>query len=311
VDGVVIARSVDIGQTVAASLQAPILFVIAQDLTKMQIDTNVDEADIGRIREGQVATFTVDSFPGQPFAGKVVQIRKSPRTVQNVVTYDVVVAADNPEQKLLPGMTANLRIEVESRRDVLQIPNAALRFRPPGEEPFEGMAPPGQLTPGPRPEAGAMAGAEEYRERLGRELALTAEQGKALGPILDQARTRFQGLTRLAPSQRRAASLEIREEMRQRIRALLTAEQQQRYEQMPQGQSARPTGRGGRPGRVFVAGPDGALTPISVRLGITDGTFTEQLDGPLTEGQDVIVGALSATAPAPRPPAAAAPRPRF
>src|SRR5262245_10409769 len=243
VDGVVIARSVDIGQTVAASLQAPILFVIAQDLTKMQIDTNVDEADIGRIREGQVATFTVDSFPGQPFAGKVVQIRKSPRTVQNVVTYDVVVAADNPEQKLLPGMTANLRIEVESRRDVLQIPNAALRFRPPGEEPFEGMAPPGQLTPGPRPEAGAMAGAEEYRERLGRELALTAEQGKALGPILDQARTRFQGLTRLAPSQRRAASLEIREEMRQRIRALLTAEQQQRYEQMPQGQSARPTGR--------------------------------------------------------------------
>src|SRR5262245_16694666 len=134
VDGVVILRNVDVGQTVAASLQAPTIFTIAQDLTKMQIDTNVDEADIGRVRESQPVTFTVDSFPSQTFQGQVVQIRKSPKPVQNVVTYNVVIGVDNPEQKLLPGMTANVRIVVEARPDALKVPNTALRFRPAGEE---------------------------------------------------------------------------------------------------------------------------------------------------------------------------------
>ncbi len=134
VDGVVVARNVDVGQTVAASLQAPILFTIAQDLTRMQVDTNIDEADISRIRLGQRATFTVDSFPGQTFTGEAVQIRKAPQVVQNVVTYDVVISAHNPELKLLPGMTANVRIVVEEKGSVLKVPNAALRFRPSGME---------------------------------------------------------------------------------------------------------------------------------------------------------------------------------
>ena len=110
----------DVGQTVAASLQAPTLFTIAQDLTKMQVDTNVDEADVGRVKVGLRASFTVDSFPGQVFAGEIVQIRKAPQVVQNVVTYDVVVSAQNPEQKLLPGMTANVRIVTDQKEGVLQ-----------------------------------------------------------------------------------------------------------------------------------------------------------------------------------------------
>jgi len=134
VDGVVVSRSVDVGQTVAASLQAPTLFTIAQDLTKMQVDTNVDEADVSRVQVGQRVGFTVDSFPGQTFRGEVVQIRKAPQVLQNVVTYDVVVSAKNQEQKLLPGMTANVRIVTDQKSDVLRVPNAALRYRPPGIE---------------------------------------------------------------------------------------------------------------------------------------------------------------------------------
>jgi HlyD family secretion protein len=131
VDGIVVSRKVDVGQTVAASLQAPTLFEIAQDLTKMQVDTNVDEADIGRVAVGQDAMFTVDAYPSQKFRGKVVEIRKAPINVQNVVTYDVVIAVPNPELKLFPGMTANVSVLVDRRENVLRIPNAALRFHPP------------------------------------------------------------------------------------------------------------------------------------------------------------------------------------
>jgi HlyD family secretion protein len=134
VDGVVVSRTVDVGQTVAASLQAPTLFTIAQDLTKMQVDTSMDEADVGRVVVGQRATFTVDAFPGRTWKGEVVQIRKAPQIVQNVVTYDVVVSADNPELKLLPGMTANVKVVTEQKQDVLRVANAALRFRPAGVE---------------------------------------------------------------------------------------------------------------------------------------------------------------------------------
>ncbi len=137
VDGVVVGRNVDVGQTVAASLQAPTLFTIAQDLRNMQVDSNVDEADVGRVKVGQSVTFTVDSFPGRTFTGEVVQIRKAPLVVQNVVTYDVVVSAKNPDQRLLPGMTANVRIVIEEKENVLQVPNAALRFRPVGVEATE------------------------------------------------------------------------------------------------------------------------------------------------------------------------------
>lgn len=131
VDGTVVSRNVDVGQTVAASFQTPTLFTIAQDLTKMQIDTNVDEADIGKVKVGQGVEFTVDAYPDIIFKGRVGQVRIAPITVQNVVTYDVVITVDNPNFKLKPGMTANVSIIVAEKKDTLKIPNAALRFRPP------------------------------------------------------------------------------------------------------------------------------------------------------------------------------------
>ena len=134
VDGTVIARYMDVGQTVAASFQAPTIFEIAQDLTKMQVDTNVDEADIGEVQVGQKASFTVDAFPGTPFEAEVSQIRKAPINVQNVITYDVVLTVDNKELKLLPGMTANVRILSNTLTNVLKVPNAAFRFKPAGAD---------------------------------------------------------------------------------------------------------------------------------------------------------------------------------
>ena len=129
-DGTVISRNVDVGQTVAASLQAPVLFVIAEDLRKMQVDTSVAEADVGKLRAGMQATFTVDAFPGEPFKGAVRQIRNAATTVQNVVTYDAVIDVDNSDLKLRPGMTANVTFVFANKEDVLRVTNAGLRFRP-------------------------------------------------------------------------------------------------------------------------------------------------------------------------------------
>jgi HlyD family secretion protein len=135
IDGIVISRNVDVGQTVAASLQAPIIFQIANDLAKMQIDANVAEADIGAVAVDQDVEFTVDAFPMRTFPGKVVQVRNAPITVQNVVTYDTVIGVSNPEQKLKPGMTANVSIVAAHRDSTLKIPNSALRFRMPDQSP--------------------------------------------------------------------------------------------------------------------------------------------------------------------------------
>ena len=134
VDGMVISRNVDVGQTVAASLQAPTLFTIANDLTKMEVHTNVDEADVGNIREGQDVSFTVDAHPNRRFRGKVHQVRNAPQIIQNVVTYDAVVRINNKELLLKPGMTANVQFLVSEKEDVLTIPNMALRFKPPEEK---------------------------------------------------------------------------------------------------------------------------------------------------------------------------------
>lgn len=130
IDGIVIARNVDVGQTVAASLQAPTLFVIAADLTKMQVNASIDEADVGRIRPQQVVRFRVDAYPNEEFRGSVVQVRLNPVIQQNVVTYSVVIDVPNPELKLKPGLTANVTIEVANRQQVLRVPTMALRFRP-------------------------------------------------------------------------------------------------------------------------------------------------------------------------------------
>src|SRR2546421_6365714 len=146
VDGEVISRSVDVGQTVAASLQAPVIFVIANDLTKRQIDSNVAEADVGVVEVNQDVDFTVDAFPMRTFHGKVVQVRNAPITVQNVVTYDTVIGVSNPDLKLKPGMTANVSIIIAHKDNVLQMKNAALRYRPsdatppPARSPGSGLA---------------------------------------------------------------------------------------------------------------------------------------------------------------------------
>ena len=133
IDGTVISRSVDVGQTVAASLQAPVLFTIAEDLRKMQVHASVAEGDVGRLQAEMDATFTVDAFPGQTFKGKVSQIRNAATTVSNVVTYDAVIDVDNTDLRLRPGMTATVTIIYAERDDVLAIPNAAVRFKPPAE----------------------------------------------------------------------------------------------------------------------------------------------------------------------------------
>jgi HlyD family secretion protein len=135
IDGIVISRSVDVGQTVAASLSAPVIFTIANDLTKMQIDAAVAEADVGTVEVGQKVDFTVDAFPRKTFHGEVVQVRNAPSTVQNVVTYDTVIGVSNADLKLKPGMTANVSIIGAQRDNVLKISNAALRFRPPDAPP--------------------------------------------------------------------------------------------------------------------------------------------------------------------------------
>src|SRR4051812_19434830 len=130
IDGIIVQRSVDVGQTVAASMQAPTLFIIAADLTKMQVNANIDEADIGRIRPNQTVTFRVDAYPGEEFQGAVSQVRLQPVVVQNVTTYGTIINVPNSELKLKPGMTANLRVQIARRGDVLRVANGALRFRP-------------------------------------------------------------------------------------------------------------------------------------------------------------------------------------
>jgi HlyD family secretion protein len=169
VDGVVVSRNVDVGQTVAASLQAPTLFLIAQDLTKMQVDTNVDEADIGRVALDQEATFTVDSYPGQTFRGRVVQIRQAPQVIQNVVTYNTVVAVSNLDLKLKPGMTANVKILVARRDNVVLVPNAALRVRLEGSTTAAPAATRGGGSPGLRGSQGMAEGRPGGRTGLGAE----------------------------------------------------------------------------------------------------------------------------------------------
>jgi HlyD family secretion protein len=134
VDGVVVSRNVDVGQTVAASFQTPTLFLIAQDLTQMQVDASVSESDIGDVKNGQKATFTVEAFPGRTFEGRVAQLRQAPITVQNVVTYDVVIGVSNDDLALLPGMTANVHIVTDERAGVLAVPLQALRFHPQGAD---------------------------------------------------------------------------------------------------------------------------------------------------------------------------------
>ncbi len=160
-DGVVISRAVNVGQTVAASLQAPIIFTIAQDLRAMEVHTNVAESDIGRLKKDMRVTFTVDAYPGEPFRGKIRDIRNAPQIVQNVVTYDAVIDVSNEDLKLKPGMTATVSVITDRREDVLGVPNAALRFRPESAGPAAG----GGAQRAQGAQGGAGAGNRPRRER--------------------------------------------------------------------------------------------------------------------------------------------------
>lgn len=294
VDGIVIKRSVDVGQTVAASLQAPELFVIARDLRDMQVETSIDEADVGRIRIGQRATFTVDAFPGRTYQGEVKQIRKAAQTVQNVVTYTVLVSANNEDGLLMPGMTANVRIVTDTRESALKVPNAALRFRPPGESAAPEPAR-GETKSAPAPAGGGLA---QMRTRLTTELKLDAAQQAKLDGIIEDMRPRFAALRELPEEQRAKTAAALRSDLRARIDAILNPEQQARYAQLV----AEFAGRSGQTtrGRVWVLA-DGKPKAIEVRVGLTDGSATEVISDELREGMEVIVGLQSATTPAPTP----------
>jgi len=284
VDGVVVSRQVDVGQTVAASLQAPVLFTIAQDLTRMQVETSVDEADIGRLKLDDRATFTVDAFPGDMFTGTVTQIRKAPQVVQNVVTYTVIVGVDNPSGKLMPGMTANVKLVVAQKPSALKVPNAALRFRPAGvDAATPTTAEPGAATSGGTPST------DQLRELLVKGLGLTQEQQKKLEPILRDSREQLRGVQGLPEGEWRWRSRIIREAQRARIRDILTDEQKGRYEQIT---AARGEARSGTAGRVWIIGRDGKPAPIVLTLGLSDGASTEVLRGDVQEGQEVIVGSV-------------------
>jgi HlyD family secretion protein len=302
VNGVVVSRQVDVGQTVAASLQAPTLFTIAQDLTKMQVETSVDEADIGRVTVGDRATFTVDAFPGQSFTGAVVQIRKAALVVQNVVTYTVVLGVDNPGGRLLPGMTANVRLVVEEKPSVLKVPNAALRYRPVGVDPGPaGPSPaargggPASAPPGPAgPGREGRPSLEQIRDRLTASLGLDADQQKRLEAILRDGREQLSALGDVPEEERRAQARQMREATRDRIREILTGEQRARYDAQLVGRDGGESG--GTPGRVWVVDGDKPRA-VTLVLGLSDGSTTEVLRGELQEGQEVIVGTVSGTAP--------------
>ncbi len=294
VDGVVISRSVDAGQTVAASLQAPILFLIARNLTDMQVEASIDESEIGRIAVGQDATFTVDSFPGRTFRGKITQVRKAALVVQNVVTYVAIISAPNPDLTLLPGMTTNVRITVASRDDVLRVPNAALRYRPPGaaaatkgQKGAQGQQVDAEKDAAPRGvSGGAAVQGQATRERLTKELDLNAEQQAKLEAILRASGEKIAAISADDPAQRKKEIGRLRAQARVEIAAILNDEQRSRYQAMAS------TERGGGTTRGTVWVPDGNRAPKSVhlRLGITDGSYTEVLGSELKEGDEVITG---------------------
>ncbi|HWI58650.1 MAG TPA: efflux RND transporter periplasmic adaptor subunit [Bacillota bacterium] len=298
VDGIVISRSVDVGQTVAASMNAPTLFMIANDLTKMQIDAAVSEADVGTIEEGQNVSFTVDAFPSRTFSGKVIQIRNSPVTVQNVVTYDTVIEVSNPDLKLKPGMTATVSIITAQRTGVLKLPNAALRFRPP--EPSTNLtvtarwlAKLGLGKPGP----GAATNFVQAPKPGATNTVEVAE--KAAAPLTGNE----------PPEELMKKVRELRErgeeppaEVRAKLRELFQSGALQRSGG-PRGGGGGGGGGGARPRSgppawrtVYVLttntppGGDAPLPvpqPVRVRAGISDGTSTEILEG-LKEGDAVV-----------------------
>lgn len=286
VDGVVIGRDVDVGQTVAASLQAPILFTIAQDLRKMQVETNIDEADIGQIRPGQIAKFGVDSFPGQEFKGTIQQIRKKPQTVQNVVTYTVVIAADNADLKLLPGMTANVQVEVSNRQGVLKLPNRSLRFQPPGQKAKPAHSAGRGQRGGPPNREARRAQAQARMKRLVETVGLSEDQQQQVREFGQSLRKRIRSLAQAGRGPGFRESIQkLRAENSKRISTILNPEQKMKFQNMIAARRANPA----TPARVWIL-VDGKPKAIDVMIGTGDGNATEMVRGALKEGQEVITG---------------------
>jgi len=294
VDGIVISRNVDVGQTVAASMNAPTLFVIANDLSKMQIDSNVSEADVGAVEQGQNVTFTVDAFPSRTFTGKVIQIRNAPITVQNVVTYDTVVEVSNPDLKLKPGMTATISITIAKRAGVLRIPNAALRFKPPEPPTNQTLVAKlfGKAVPGKESKPGATNAIQTAKGSN----RVESVEG-TLPPLTGNEPP--EELMRRAREMRERGE-EIPAEIRTKLRDLFQSGALQRPggggPGTGGGSGARP--RSGQPTSrtIYLLGSEPATgggepvpkpEPVRVKTGISDGAYTEIVDG-LTEGQAVI-----------------------
>jgi HlyD family secretion protein len=300
VDGVVLERAVEPGQTVAASLQTPVLFRIAEDLRRMRIVLAVDEADIGRIRAGQAVDFTVDAFPDRRFTGTIDQVRLAAANTNNVVSYPVVVAVDNPDLVLLPGMTANAEIRIERRAGVLTVANAALRWRP------AGAATSGQDTAERTARAGGGVGAE--LDRIAQTLDLDDTQRAALAQVQAQREQRQRqrqesggdgprlfGAPGGGRQQPTGSGEAMRRNVQQRMleayapfRATLRPEQQARWDAALAGLGNQ------RSGTVYVL-VEGAPVETRVRLGLSDGTRTEITGGDIGEGALAVTGEERAT----------------
>jgi HlyD family secretion protein len=293
IDGVVIRRDVDVGQTVAASLQAPVLFTIAQDLRQVEIHVAVDEADVGRIRPGQEAQFTVAAYPTANFRGEVLMTRLGAQTIQNVVTYVVVISAENRDQRLMPGMTATVRLITDRRDDVLRAPNAALRWRPSGTARGADAAPAATTATGQGGggRGGGFVGLDQLEPGLARDLSLDDAQRAALARIVEEAREQLRGLraSGLPPDQLRARMGAARQQTDRRIAALLKPEQMPAWEAWRAQRNAAATVAAAQ-GRVHVLDADGTPRAVTVRLGIGDGSVTEILGEALAAGQELVVG---------------------
>lgn len=299
VDGVVVSRQVDPGQSVAASFQAPVLFQIAQDLSQLEAAITVDEADIGDVREGQAVQFTVDAFPGEEFEGKVVQLRKLGVATSGVVSYTVMVEASNPRGRLLPGMTANAEIIIERKEDVLRVPSAALRFKP-ADEKLQAEA--DKLRGNKKSGAGLFGGGQgggqgagqgggagrgaQMVQRMADRLKLDDKQTAILQKAMEDARASVPPPSgEQDQSARRAAMRKAREAAFAAIEPTLTPEQKTLLEAI---RKERDTNRVTE--SVLWVLRDKKPVPVQVQLGVASDSYTEIVGGDLKEGDELITG---------------------
>lgn len=300
ISGVVIDRKVNVGQTVAASFSSPTLYTIANDLQKMQVQATVDESDIGRISVGQEASFTVDAYSEDRFTGTVSQIRLAPVTIQNVVNYTVVIDVDNHDLKLMPGMTANVRILVGSARNVIRVSNMALRFQPPAEL-IDSTKIKEMAMNGPGGGRGPWSGGGPGGSEGGRMGDGGGDRGGMFRAVRDSIQKAHGG--NLDEDALRAEMRKVFEKMRGPSKPAAIVKPPTRTgkgtrfgieTRFPELQkSIATTGRSRTRGRVWVLTRDKKLEPVMVMTGISDGKYTEIINGSLKDGDEIVLGATS------------------